>query len=129
VIAIGPKIATKKKVMANPITSPDDMPFLFLRKLRRLNIVYSFPGKYLIATAIVQMIGKTTWKTVTTEGSQFVVVVLAIVPMASGPSIATRKNEIARPIIALEVIPLLSLASFLSFSNIVIEFHLPCDSI
>lgn len=35
------------------------------------------------------------------------VVVLAIVPMASGPSIATRKNEIASPMIALEVIPFL----------------------
>ena len=127
-IAIGPKIATRKKLIANPMISPLVIAFLD-RQNRLSHMAYSLPGKYLIATAIVHMIGKTTWKTVTTEGSQFVVVVLAIVPMASGPSIATRKNEIASPMMALEVIPLSSLTSFLSFSNIVIKFHLACDSI
>jgi hypothetical protein len=45
-----------------------------------------------MATPMTHRIGNSTWKMVTTEAFQLVVVVLAIVPMAIGPRMATSKK-------------------------------------
>lgn len=55
-----------------------------------------FPlGTYFIATPMIQMIGSKVWNNVTVLAVQFVVVAFAIVPMAIGPKIASKKKETA----------------------------------